>query len=445
MERDGRSPAYLACHLTPRTVLGSRYLTHWTAHGHLVPAWLRPDVEGRGRAAVAAVASRFRKGRARSSVGADEAVKAEKDRGRVGDVLPPGLLKRRPARPRRSVRPSSGCSDPPVEGVQAQRLAERVGRMRITVTGGTGFLGRALVTHLLAEGHDVTVLSRKVRQRPDPVGGDALRPHVLAWPARNGDVPPDAPWQRALLGADALVHLAGEPIGQGRWTSARKAEIQDSRIRSTAAIVETLRDAPSSAHRPGVIVSASAVGYYGPCGDEEVPETHPAGDDFLARVCRAWEGEIRGAETTGVRVVRLRTGVVLDATQGALPQFLRPIRMGIGGPLGSGRQWVPWIHPEDWVRLAAQALTQEAWTGAVNACAPYPVRQEDLMRVLGQRLGRPIWLRTPAWALRLALGEMADGLVLAGQRAVPAAAQAVGFPFSYPDLLAALDALPLSS
>lgn len=337
--------------------------------------------------------------------------------------------------PSRSRPGSSGFRPVPSRGRDPN--AESGDGVRVTVTGGTGFLGRALVRHLLSEGAEVTVLTRQ-----DPSGSPLPGVQLLSWPARpSGDV--DAPWQQAIREADAVVHLAGASIGQGRWTPSRKAEIQESRIRSTAAVVEAVRHASSRSDGPGVILSASAVGYYGPCGDEEVTEAHPPGSDFLARVCRAWEGEIRGAEKAGVRVVRLRTGLVLDAGEGALPAMLRPFRLGGGGPLGPGRAWVPWIHREDWVRLVTYAVNHHDLVGAVNLCAPLPVRQGDFARALGRRLRRPARLRAPAWALRLALGEMADGLLLSGQRAIPTAARSVGFEFAHPDLEEALASLPL--
>ncbi|MDI3317929.1 MAG: TIGR01777 family oxidoreductase [Bacillota bacterium] len=314
--------------------------------------------------------------------------------------------------------------------------------MRVVITGGTGLIGRALCESLAGDGHEVTVLSR----RPDAERKRRLPPgcRLLPWPALPaaertllpGPRPGESDgWRRALEEAEAVVHLAGESIAGGRWNQARKERIRGSRVASTRALVEALAAAE---RRPGVLVSASAVGYYGPRGDEEVTEESPPGSDFLARVCVAWEREAEVAEGLGLRVVLLRTGLLLAAQGGALPELVRPFRLWVGGPLGTGRQWVPWIHLADEVGLIRWALEEERLRGPLNATAPEPVRQRELARQLGRVLARPSWLPAPAPLLRLALGEMAEALLLGGQRALPARALALGYRFRFPRLEPAL-------
>jgi uncharacterized protein (TIGR01777 family) len=306
--------------------------------------------------------------------------------------------------------------------------------VKVVVTGGTGFIGRPLVRAVLAAGADVWVLSRS----PDPVLPDGAR--AVAWSAApEGGEAPAPPWAAAAEGAGAVVHLAGESIAARRWTDAQKNRIRESRILSTRAVVDGLAALP--APRP-VLLSASAVGYYGPCGDQELTEEAPPGRDFLSGVCVAAETEARRAEALGVRVVCLRTGLVLAADGGALPRLLPPFRLGVGGPLGSGRQWVPWIHRDDVVGLIVHLMGANGVAGPVNVVAPTPVRNRDLARALGRLLRRPAAFPAPAPLLRLMLGEMADALLLSGQRAVPARALAAGYRFRHPDLEPALrDAL----
>ncbi|MBX5465183.1 MAG: TIGR01777 family protein [Clostridia bacterium] len=317
--------------------------------------------------------------------------------------------------------------------------------MRVVVTGGTGLIGRALAGELAARGEEVVLLSR----RPAAAAAAGLPPGVrlLPWPAlprgelallpgpRAGE---SGEWREALEEAEAVVHLAGESIAAGRWDGARKARLVESRLLSTRALVEALA---AARRRPAVLVSASAVGYYGSRGEEELAEEAGPGDDFLARLCVAWEREAMAAEGLGLRVVRLRTGLVLAREGGALPRLLLPLRLGLGGPLGGGRQWVPWIHLEDEVGLIRWALEEERLAGALNAVAPEPVREADLVRTAGRLLRRPAWLPAPAPLLRLALGEMADALLLASQRVLPARALALGYRFRYPRLEGALASL----
>lgn len=289
--------------------------------------------------------------------------------------------------------------------------------MHVVVTGGTGFVGRSLIASLAAAGHAAVSITRDpLRASGEAVGWSSL--------------------EAAVGAADAVVHLAGEPIAAGRWTAARKARIRASRVETTRKLVDAMAAGES---RPSVLVSASAVGYYGPHGDEVLDETAPAGSDFLAEVCRAWEAEAERAESLGVRVVRLRLGVVLARDGGALARMVPPFRAFVGGPIGSGRQWMSWIHGDDVTGLVLAALADDRWRGAVNATAPTPVRNADFAAALGATLARPAVVPTPAFALRLAFGEMAD-VLLTGQRVVPAVATALGFHWRYPDLLGALRA-----
>lgn len=246
------------------------------------------------------------------------------------------------------------------------------------------------------------------------------------------------PWAAHVNGAHAVVNVAGESIAAGRWSDARKQVILDSRLASTRSLAEAIR---SAAAPPPVFVSASAVGYYGPRGDEPVTEDTPPGSDFLARVCREWEGEASRAATPATRVVLVRTGLVLARDGGALPQMLTPFKLGIGGPLGSGRQYYPWIHRADWVEMVRWAIHAPAVTGPLNATAPAPVTNAEFSRALGRALHRPVFLTLPAFPLRLALGEMADALLLTGQRAIPAKAESLGFTFRYPQVDQALAAI----
>jgi uncharacterized protein (TIGR01777 family) len=248
----------------------------------------------------------------------------------------------------------------------------------------------------------------------------------------DGIHPPDG----AVAECDAVVHLAGEPVFGGRLTVARKRRIRDSRVESTREIVRIIGNLPAES-RPKTLVCASAVGYYGDRGDERLDEEASAGRGFLADVCREWETAAAAAESHRVRVVRLRIGIVLARAGGALPQMLPPFRFGVGGRLGAGQQWFPWIHIDDVVALIERALEDEGLSGAVNATAPNPVRNQEFTRALGRRLQRPTFLGVPAFVLRLALGELADEL-LGSRRVVPARALANGYLFRHPDLESAL-------
>jgi uncharacterized protein (TIGR01777 family) len=293
--------------------------------------------------------------------------------------------------------------------------------MTVTITGATGFIGKRLTTALLAEGHSVHALSRR--------SGASVRPgaRVFAWnPMR------EAPPREALEGAGAVVHLAGEPVAQ-RWTPEAKRRIRVSRVEGTRRLVEALG---GLAHRPPVLVCASATGIYGARGNERLTEASPAGGGFLAEVVKDWEREADAAAPLGIRVVKLRTGIVLAAHGGALARMLPVFRIGVGGTLGWGEQWMSWIHLDDLVSLIRFALDR-AVSGALNAVAPNPVTNADFTRTLAAVLHRPALFPVPPFALRLAFGEMAQ-VLLDSQRVLPEAATAAGFSFSHPELRPAL-------
>jgi hypothetical protein len=295
--------------------------------------------------------------------------------------------------------------------------------VKVAIVGSNGLIGAALARALIARGDSVVALSRSGAAG---IGG-ALD---MRWDPAEG--PPPA---AALDGADAVVNLAGVPIGGKRWTADRKREIRESRTLTTRLIVDAL----SQEGAPPVLVNGSAVGYYGTT-EETVDETSPAGSDFLAETCVAWEREAIRATEHGVRVVLARTGIVLARDGGALPQMALPVKLFAGGPIGGGRQWIPWIHIDDEVGLLLLALDSPDLSGPLNGSAPEPARQRDLVKALGSALGRPAILPTPAFPLRLAMGEMAT-LALDGQRAVPAVALAAGYAYAHPDLEAALRAI----
>jgi uncharacterized protein len=297
--------------------------------------------------------------------------------------------------------------------------------MRVTVTGATGLIGARLVEELVRRGDEVTVLSRDPERAGERLGAEVV---AVKWAPLRGPAPAEA-----LAGADGVVHLAGEPVAQ-HWSAAAKEQIRESRAEGTGNLVAGLREAQP---RPRVLVSASAVGYYGPRGDEELDESTPPGEDFLAEVCVAWEQAAREAEALDVRVALVRTGVVLDAHGGALAKMLPPFRLGVGGPVAGGRQWMPWIHMDDLVGIYLAALDAEGWSGPVNAAAPHPATNADFSKALGRALHRPAVMPVPALALRALYGEMAQ-IVTTGQRAVPRRARALGYAFRHPELDEAL-------
>lgn len=300
-------------------------------------------------------------------------------------------------------------------------------RGKLVLAGATGFIGRPLVESLLADGFEVVVLSRRPESAALPWGT-----RVVGWDGASVDG-----WTGELAGASGLVNLAGASIGRYRWTARRKREILRSRVETSRTLVEALgRLRPEQ--RPGVLVNASGIDYAGDSGDEVVTERVRPGDSFLARVCVEWEAAALGAEALGVRVVTVRTPLVVGRGALAVRLMALPFRLFAGGPLGSGRQWFPWAHLDDTVAAYRRALEDERLRGAVNLAAPDLRRQRDLARELATVLGRPSWLPAPRPALRAVLGEQAD-LLLHGQRAVPAKLTEVGFRFAHPSLRDALE------
>lgn len=301
--------------------------------------------------------------------------------------------------------------------------------MRVVVAGGSGLIGGALTHSLRADGHSVAILSRDPARVPRTDGVEVRR-----WDARTADG-----WLDLVESADAVVNLAGESLAgpgliPGRWDASRKDRIRDSRIAAGRAIVQAFLAATT---RPTVLVQASGVGFYGPLGDQPANEETPPGHDFVARLAIDWEASTQPLEPLGVRRVVVRTGVVLSRDGGAFPRLVLPYRLFAGGPLGSGRQWVPWIHLADEVAAIRFLMEEPRAAGAFNLTAPEPVTNRDFGRAVGRVLSRPSLFPAPALVLRAVLGEVAD-LVLAGQRALPARLQALGFRFRYPTLEPAL-------
>ena len=296
--------------------------------------------------------------------------------------------------------------------------------MRIIIAGGSGFLGSALAASLASAGHRVQILTR----RP----ASAAHPERITW---TPDGTANGLWTSPCSGADAIVNLAGESIAAGRWTPRRKMQLRDSRLLATRSLARFVAD---SEQPPAAFVSASAIGIYGDRGGETLGESSGPGGDFLAELAREWEQEALAVQGDRTRVVLLRTGIVLDPREGALAKMLPPFRLFAGGPFGSGRQFMSWIHRDDWVSLARWAVETPGIRGPLNLTAPGPVTNADFARALGRALGRPAVLPAPGFALKLALGEMAAPLLLYSQRVVPARALEGGFRFAHPDLDEAL-------
>jgi uncharacterized protein len=296
---------------------------------------------------------------------------------------------------------------------------------RVTVTGASGLLGTRIVGALRERGDEVTVLSRNPVRAREALGGDV---EAHAWDPSAEPAPVEA-----LAGRDAVVHLAGENIAQ-RWSEKSKRRIVDSREQGTRNLVAGLRAADP---RPAALVSASGVGYYGPHGDEPLPEDTPPGDDFLARVCVVWEREAQAAEELGMRVVRMRTGVVLDKNGGALGRMLPFFKAGVGGPVAGGRQLLPWVHADDVAAIYVRAIDDAAWSGPLNATAPEPVTNKAFSKALGRALRRPAIAPVPAFAIQLLYGDMSE-IVTKGQNAVPARTLELGYRHRHPDLDEAL-------
>jgi uncharacterized protein (TIGR01777 family) len=302
---------------------------------------------------------------------------------------------------------------------------------RVTVTGASGLIGRVLVQMLREHGTDVAVLSRdpeRARTALEGAGGTPLQ--ALAWDPVVEPAPAEA-----LSGRDAVVHLAGERVAQ-RWSARAKRAIRESRVLGTRNLVDGLR-ALAPDERPRTLVSSSAVGYYGAHGEEPLDEETPPGSDFLAQVCAAWELEASRASELGMRPVQVRTGVVLDSRGGALAKMLPAFRLGVGGPVAGGRQYVSWIHVEDLAGMMIRAIDDDGWRGPVNGTAPEPVSNRAFSKALGAVLGRPALLPVPAFGLQLLYGEMA-GIVTTGARVVPAKPLVLGYEFRHPALEEAL-------
>ena len=291
--------------------------------------------------------------------------------------------------------------------------------MTLLIAGGSGFLGNALATAFRAAGHRVMILTRRPRR-----DGDVL------WSTKATDTS----WRHTLERSDAVINLAGESIAGRRWTAERKREIRASRMEPTQTLVSAIAVA---SRPPAVFLNASAVGFYGVHGDEALTEQSPSGNDFLGSLCRDWETLAIEASSRS-RVVLLRTGLVLARDGGALPQLALPFRFFAGGPVGTGRQYMSWISLADWIGLVQWTLTRNHVSGPLNLTAPAPVTNAEFARTLGRVLGRPSFVPAPAFAMRLALGELADALILGGQRVLPARVQALGYEFMHETLEAAL-------
>ncbi len=295
----------------------------------------------------------------------------------------------------------------------------------ILITGGTGLIGKALAASLTDHGHEVTVLSRN----PEQAAGLPHSVRVEQWDARTaGD------WCYLVDDADVIINLAGENIASGRWTAKRKRLILESRLNSGRAIVQAVE---SATYKPRVIIQASGIGYYGPCGSEEITEEMSAGRDFLAQLAMEWEASTSPVEAWGIRRAIIRTGVVLSTKGGALPRMSLPFRLFIGGRLGSGQQWLPWIHIADEVEAIRFLINSESASGPFNLSAPNPLTNKDFGRILGLQLSRPAFIPIPSFVLRFLFGEMAT-LLLYGQHAVPQRLLQLGFSFKFPEAESAL-------
>jgi len=298
--------------------------------------------------------------------------------------------------------------------------------MKCVVAGGSGFLGRLLTRELAAKGHQVVVLTRGVAR-------DDRGIRFVQWP--GSDIA--GPWHGEVDGADAVVNLAGAGIADKRWTRARKQVLRESRIQATRALVSAIRAATS---RPAVFLSGSAIGFYGPQADDgpELDESAPPGSDFMATLAVDWEAEAHAAEALDCRLALLRTGIVLAREGGALQKLIPPFRFFVGGPIGSGRQVMSWIHWRDWVTLAIWLLEHPTAQGVYNGTAPHPATNADFSKALGAALHRPSWLPVPGFVLKILVGEMAGPALLAGQRVVPRRALDAGFSFAFPEIADAM-------
>jgi uncharacterized protein (TIGR01777 family) len=305
--------------------------------------------------------------------------------------------------------------------------------MKIFVMGGTGLVGTALVTRLTSRGDEVMVLTRRPAHAKERWGNQCT--------IVEGDPMKTGPWMQAVKDCDAVINMVGESIFARRWNEPFKALLRESRVNSTQNVVRALMQSPKTpAGKPKVLVNGSAIGIYGPCGDEELTEEALAGSDMLAQLALEWEQAASLAETAGLRVTRIRTGVVLDKDGGALPQMLTPFKFGVGGPIGFGKHWFSWIHIEDEVGIILLALDHPGAVGAINATAQHPVTNKEYSKALGSALHRPAILPVPPFMLRVILGQVAE-ILATGQRVIPAKALALGYQFKFPDIDPALSDL----
>jgi len=293
--------------------------------------------------------------------------------------------------------------------------------MRILITGASGLIGTALQRSFDEIGHELLLASRK----------EAKDSQHIQWDVEKGFSEPER-----LEGIDAVVHLAGEGVFGLSWSDAKKKAIRDSRVDGTRSVVEAISKLKA---RPNVLVAASAIGFYGDRGDEEMTESSAAGDTFLAEVSKEWESEARRAEDAGIRTVLLRTGIILSKDGGALGTMLLPFKLGIGGVVGSGKQWMSWISIDDHIRVINYAIENENVRGAVNSVSPNPVTNGEFTKTLGEVLYRPTILPLPSFAVNMVFGEMGDALLLASTRVVPKRLEDAGFEFKYPELKTAIE------
>jgi uncharacterized protein len=304
--------------------------------------------------------------------------------------------------------------------------------MKVVCTGGTGFVGAGLIPALLTEGHSVVLLSRRQRNNRSSRNPNLRR---VSWNGRD-----DGPWTEELEGAGAVVNLAGEPLARKKWTPEQKARIVDSRVNATRVIVRAIQ---GTSRKPEVLINASGVGYYGDTRDLLVTENSPPGNGFLAETCTRWEAEAWEAEKLGVRTVVLRSGLALGEQGGALSRMVLAFKAFAGGPLGSGKQWFPWVHRDDLVSVILNALSDAGFSGPLNIAAPEAVTNRQFCEILGKVLRRPCWFPVPETLLRLVFGEMSS-MILTGQHVVPARLQELGYKFHFPALEPALQEILLS-
>ncbi|MBI3405944.1 MAG: TIGR01777 family protein [Acidobacteria bacterium] len=299
--------------------------------------------------------------------------------------------------------------------------------MRVLISGSSGLVGTALMEALTKAGHSAHRLVRPVHRTNFPDPGD------VSWDSVSGTID-----KAAAEGSDAVVHLAGASIAAGRWSEARKHELRSSRVDATRSLVSCFEKV---SRKPGVLISASAIGFYGSRGEEGLTEQSAPGADFLGILCRQWEGEAARAEELGIRTVMLRFGIILSPNGGALAKMLTPFKLGLGGRLGSGKQWMSWLTLPEVVSMIRFAIDTHGLSGPVNAVSPNPARNSDFTKALAAAVHRPAIFPAPPFALRLALGEMADALLLSSQRVLPTRLQSSGYRFLHPELSAAFRAV----